>query len=135
MEEHFNPHTYKVIDSVTGEEIPVQVFIEKANKEYWEKAYAKTLAEYIGVTGSANCKVLAYIIKEKNIDNILLCTVRGMASNLDISATCVQTMMKLLQEKKHIKKICNGQYLVNPNLLRHGSRNRGAMLIRLWGDT
>lgn len=132
MVNHFNPHTYRVINDVTGEEIPVQVFIEKANKDYWERAYAKTLAEYIGVTGSASCKVLAYIIKEKNADNIVLGTIRGMARDLKVSSTSVQVILDVLQKRDFIKKIRNGQYLVSPHLLRHGSKVRGAMLIRLW---
>ena len=134
-ESHFNSETYAVICRITGEEVPVQIFIEKASKEYWERAYAKTLAEYINVSGSNPNKVLAYLIKNKNVDNYILNTVRGIADELKISKTHVSDVFKVLKDKGFLKKMRNGCYFLSPEILRHGSKTRGAMLLRLWDES
>ena len=79
-------------------------------------------------------KILAFIIKEKNVDNILLCTVRGLAKTINVSQGTVSGIFKLLIKKGFLKKVLNGQYMVSPSLLRHGSKTRGAMLLRLWNE-
>ena len=131
-DDYFNPATYAVIDRVTGEEIDVAIFLEKASSKYWERAYAKTIAEYIGVGGNGATKVLAYIIKEKNVDNILIQTVRGIGKETSVDPKTVSEVLKTLREKDLVKKMRNGVYLVSPHLMRHGSKTRGAMLLRLW---
>ncbi len=131
----FNPATYQVIDIVTGSIIPVQLFIEEASKDYWEKAYAKTLAEYIGVGGSNNCKVLAYILKEKTNKNLLNGTIRSIANDLSISTSPVTRMFSILQKRDMIRKVRNGCYFVSPSIMVHGSKTQGAMLLRLWNMT
>jgi len=133
-EDYFNPATYVVVDRVTGEEIDVDIFVEKASKNYWEKAYARTIAEYIGVTGTGQNKVLAYLIKAKDINNRIIGTVKAIAEKADVSDRTVAGVLKLLQERELVKKLQNGVYLLSPHVLRHGSKTRGAMLLRLWEE-
>ncbi len=133
-DDYFNPDTYMVIDRVTGEEVPVQIFIKDASAGYWEKAYAKTLAEYIGITGSSYNKVLAYLIKEKTASNIINGTVRSISTELGIAPASTAKLFKILQDREFLKKVRNGCYMLSPALLRHGSNTRGAMMLRLWGD-
>ena len=45
--------TYSIINDRTGEVVPVDMFIERIPKAYWERSYARVLAEYIGVAGNA----------------------------------------------------------------------------------
>ena len=134
-EELLDEVRYAVIDRGTGEELPIQMFIERSSSEYWEKAYAKTLAEYINVSGNNNSKVLAYLIREKNADNLILGTVRGIAAELGISTMYVTNTFKALKDKGFLKLKHNGCYLLSPEILRHGSKNRGAMLLRIWDET
>jgi len=131
-EEFVNKSTYMLIDRITGEEVNIDLFIEKASSEYWEKAYAKTLAEYINISGTNTNKVLAYLIKQKTIENIINGTVREIAVKAEASHTTVAKVFKVLQKKKLLKKVRNGCYFLSPDILRHGSANRGAMLIRMW---
>ncbi len=81
-DDYINPATYMLIDRITGEEIDIKIFIERCNDDYWEKAYAKTIAEYIGLTGSGYNKVLSYLLKEKNVDNMIIGTVRSISQTL-----------------------------------------------------
>jgi ribosomal protein S25 len=130
----FNPATYMVIDRITGEEVPIQIFIEQANCEYWEKAYAKTLAEYIGIVGVGSSNVLAFIIKNKQKNNLLVSTFEEIAKKSNVARSTVDRIFKELKKRGFIKKVRNGCYMVSPKLLVHGSKTHGAMLLRIWGE-
>ncbi len=132
-EAHFNPETYAVVDKISGEEIPIQIFIERANAEYWEKAYSKTIAEYIGVGGNAACRVLAYLLVTKTDKNLVHGTMREIAEKTKSQATAVNKVFKALYARDLMKKVRNGCYFVSPHILRYGSQTHGAMLLRLWG--
>ena len=69
MDDRFNPDTYQVTDMITGEVVDMKIFIEKVSKSGWEKAYAKTLADYINCGGDKSSQLLAWIIshREKNM--------------------------------------------------------------------
>ena len=68
-EKYFNPATYMVIDRVTGEELNVDIFIEKASTAGWQKAYAKTVSEYIKCGDGKSVDLLAYIIENKEYND------------------------------------------------------------------
>jgi len=131
---YFNPATYAVIDRVTGEEVPVDIFIEKTSKGYWQKAYAKTLADYFGLAGSKVTDILAYILTEKDANNLFVRTWKEVEENVGVSNKTVAKVFKMAIEKKFITKVRNGKYLVSPKLLRHGCKTRGAMIMRLWDE-
>lgn len=132
--DYFNPKTYQVIDRVTGEEINVDFFIEKTNKNTWQKAYAKTLAEYIQCGDGKAVNLLAYIIKEKDINNMVHGTQRELAKNASVSLDVVTRTMRALQAKKLIKKVRAGCYMVSPDVMSNGSTKRGVIMMRAWGD-
>jgi len=129
---HFNPETYAVIDKVTGEEVDIKIFISRINKDKWEKAYAQTLAEYIGVTGSASSKVLAYLISSRTSKNLILGTQREIAEELEISKKSVSTIFGILRNKNMLKEIRSGCYFLTPEIISCGNQAHGAMLLRLW---
>lgn len=133
-DDYLNPATYMLIDRITGAEIDIKVFIEKCSEDYWEKAYAKTIAEYIGLTGSGYNKVLAFLLKEKNNENIIIGTVRGISEKLEISTSVTTKLFGILRKRDFIKKVSNGCYMLSPLLIRHGGKVRGAMMLRMWGE-
>ena len=132
--DYFNPDTYEIIDKITGEVVPHKMFIQKVNAGYWEKAYASVLSEYIGVTGSNNNKILAYLIKNKTSENIIHGTIRGMSAELHVSTATISKLFGLLKKKKLFKKIRNGCYMLSPNLIRYGEDYRGVLMFKLWGE-
>lgn len=132
--EHFNPATFLVIDRVTGQEVPMQLFIENVSNDYWEKAFAKTIGEYIGVTGTNQNKVLAYLVRAKTPENIVNNTQQEIADELKVNKSTVSKVMKLLQDKKLIKLVRNGCYMISPKMIRHGGKIRGAIMMRVWGE-
>lgn len=132
--DYFNPSTYMVIDRVTGEEVNVGIFIEKASANGWQKAYAKTLSEYIKCGDGKSVDLLAYILEKKDQSNLVQGTQREIARKSNVSLAVVARTMKALTEKKLLKKIRSGCYMVSPNVMANGNKKVGAMVFRLWGD-
>ncbi len=131
---YFNPSTYQVIDRVTGEEINVGFFIEKTNKNAWQKAYAKTLSEYIKCGEGKAVNLLSYIIKEKDVNNMLHGTQREIARKAEVSLDVVTRTMRALQAKKMIKIVRSGCYMLSPEVMSNGSTKKGVIMMRMWGD-
>ena len=132
--DYFNPETYMVTDRVTGEELNVDIFIEKASKNGWQKAYAKTVSEYIKCGDGKSVILLAYIIEKKEYNNLLHGTQRELAKQSGVSLDVVTRTMRALQKKKLIKLVRSGCYMVSPDMMRNGSNKVGSMMFRLWGD-
>ena len=132
--DYFNPDTYMVTDRVTGEELNVDIFIEKASKAGWQKAYAKTVSEYIKCGDGKSVDLLAYIIEHKEYNNLLNGTQRELAKKAGVSLDVVTRTMRGLQKKKLIKLVRAGCYMVSPNIMRNGNNKVGSMMLRLWGD-
>jgi len=130
----FNSDTYIVTDKITGEEVPMQLFVERVSKDKWQKAYAKTLADYIGVSGDASGKVLAYLIENKDSKNLILGTHRELADKIGVSTRFLTTMFSKLGSKDMLKKVRNGCYFLNPKVMCYGSKVHGSMLLRVWGE-
>lgn len=132
--DYFNPDTYMVIDRITGEELPVGIFIEKANTNGWQKAYARTIAEYIRCGDGKSVDLLAWIIENKDHNNMIYGSQRYMAKKAKVSLSIVSRTFRALKNKKMIKQVEQGQYLVSPDLMRNGNNKAGAMMLRLWGE-
>lgn len=133
-EDYFNPATYMVVDRVTGEEVNVGIFIEKASANGWQKAYAKTLSEYIRCGDGKSVDLLAYILEKKESNNLVHGTQRELAERSGVSLAVVARTLKALTEKGLIKKVRSGCYMVSPQVMSNGSKKVGAMMFRLWGD-
>ena len=134
-QDYFNPATYMLIDRVSGEELDVAIFVKEAGADYWEKVYAKVLAEYIGMSGSkASANILAYLIREKTPQNMVLGTVREIAVACDTTPKTVTALFNRLKQNDLLKMVRSGCYLITPKMIRYGSKTRGAMVLRLWGE-
>ena len=133
MKDRFNPDTYMVVDRVTGEELDVAMFVKDVGKNGWERAYADEMARYIGITGEASSKVLAYFIKSRQIhDNMVIGTYPKISKETGVSESTVAMIIKKLLKGKFIKKVQAGVYMVSPSLIRYGSQTVGVIQMRLW---
>ena len=129
-----NEDTYTMVNDRTGEVVPVDMFIEKVAKGYWEKAYAKTLAEYIGVAGTATNTVLAWLLKNKDSNNRIVGTIAIIAKECGTTNPTVSNLFQKLYKKCLLKKIHNGVYMLSPAMLRNGNQTKGVILFKQWGD-
>ena len=126
---------YSIFDNQTSEILPIDPFVEHIAPGYWEKAYAKTIAEYIGIAGNSSAVVLGWIIQNKDTNNLVHGSFAEIAMACEVTKHPVSGVFQKLYKKQLIKKIRNGCYLVSPNVLRHGGKTRGIMILRLWNDS
>jgi len=135
MPDRFNPATYMVIDRVTGEEIDVAMFIQDCGENGWERAYANVMADYIGITGKSESKILAYFIRSRQKhDNYVIGTFTAIADKTGVSRSTVVRTMKKMLGGGFIKKKQNGVYMVSPHLIRYGSKTVGVIMMKLWNS-
>jgi hypothetical protein len=125
---------YIIINKRTGEVQSVDIFIEQIPTGYWERAYARVLAEYIGVAGTATNNVLSWLIKNKDSNNQIIGTFARIAKECDTTVPTVSALFQKLYKREFLKKVQNGIYMLSPTLLRHGSATKGAILFKKWGD-
>lgn len=132
--DRFNPSTYMVIDRVTGEEVNLEMFIEKASENGWQKAYAKTVAEYIKCGDGKSVDFLAYLLGSKDDRNMIYGTQRELSKACNVSLAVVTRTMKVLVERDMIKKVRSGTYMLSPKIMRYGGKAVGAIMLRMWGE-
>jgi len=130
----FNPSTYTIIDNVSGEVLSAEVFLEKVPKGYWEKTYAKTLADFMGLAGNKSTDVLAWIIKNKDHKNLVVGTLDEIAADCGTSKVTVSKIFQKLYKHQFLKKIKNSRYLLHPRVMSHGSQVKAAIIMRVWDE-
>lgn len=72
-----------------------------------------------------------FILNNVNRDNEFIMTYRVIAEKTGISTKTITETMKTLQESNFIKKIRNGYYRLNPDIMfKGGKEDRLEVLIR-----
>jgi len=134
MTAHLNSETYKVIDRITGEEVPTRMFVKQVEKNGWEKAYVGLIADYIEAPGDVSCKVLAHFMRKKDRNNMVMGTHRSIADDLKVGLATVSRVIKKLVAKELLKKVRNGCYMVSPKMIGHGGYNSQMALMIMWSQ-
>lgn len=135
MSEAFDENLYCVVDKSTGEEVDIAIFIKRASASGWERAYTKVLADYVGLSGNAVGKILAYLLRNKDHANMIYGTFQELADKNGVGRNTVSKVFKTLHEYSFIKRIRSGAYMLSPKMVRFGSNTKGAMLLRLWDES
>lgn len=125
---------YKLFDTERNEWVQADIYATDASKQGWQIVYARTLADYFDLTGHAPTKVLAYFLRKKSSDNLVIGSFEDIAEATGVSRRTVASMVKTLQKKGFLAKVKNAVYMVSPKLMRHGSRTKGIVLFRTWED-
>lgn len=118
----------QVVDPETGESIGFQEaldqhFSELATKGGFQLTYTRILTEYINVANSPSATILAYLIKAKNAQNIVIGTNRSISKTLGVSTVTVNKVIKALREKGMLRMMGQGVYMINPNIMAYGGRS------------
>lgn len=121
----------ELMDTETGELMHVDQITKMVygSKNFW-KCYLMDFLTVLGVFDSKQVDVFIYIVENTNqSNNIFLGTYRKISSDLHCSLDTVTRIMRKLQENNFIKKIQNGAYFVNPNILMKGNDNKRQILL------
>lgn len=116
--------TETFINAKTGEieEFQVQDIAERDFNftKVWMRQYLQTL----DLIGNQKTRLASWIVEHLNHDNELSCTFREMAEETGISLFTVTETMNILQEADFLRKVRNGKYIVNADILFRGTHNR-----------
>lgn len=120
-----------LLDVETGEHILVDQITKRiyGQKAFW-KCYLMDFLSILGIFDSRQCDVFIYIVENTNPStNLFIGTYRKIADDTGASSTTIAKIMKKLVEHGFIKKVQNGLWFVNPNVLMKGNDGKRQMLL------
>lgn len=121
----------ELIDTKTGELIVVDQITKRVygTKNFW-KCYLMDFLTVLGIIDSRQLDVFIYIVENTNQStNMFIGTYKKISKDTGCSSTTIARIMKKLQESNFIKKVQNGVWLVNPNILMKGNDNKRQILL------
>lgn len=133
LEQHF-----VLLKKKTGEEVPLGGFLElyeallkqQQRKVKFELVRPKVLQRYIACGNSPSSLILSYLLEIRRRDNSISTTHRKIAATLEISLPTVTKVISRLQQQDLLRKISNGTYMLNPQVISYG----GPMYFSNLGD-
>lgn len=120
-----------LIDQDTGELVTVDQITKRVygTKNFW-KCYLMDFLTVLGIIDNKQLDVFVYIAENTNSStNLFIGTYRKIAGDLHCSLDTVSKIMKKLQEVSFIKKVQNGVWFVNPNILMKGNDHKRQILL------
>lgn len=120
-----------LVDQETGELITVDQITKRVygSKNFW-KCYLMDFLTVLGIIDSKQLDIFIYIVENTNqSNNIFIGTYKKIAKDCEASSATIAKIMKKLQDANFIKKLQNGAWLVNPNILMRGNDNKRQILL------
>lgn len=121
----------ELLDCETGEVIWVDQITKRSygTKNFW-KCYLMDFLTILGIVDSRQLDIFVYIIENTNpSNNTFIGTYKKIAQDVGASSRTISIILKKLQENNFIKKVQNGVWLVNPNILMKGNDSKRQILL------
>ncbi len=121
----------ELMNTATGEMIYVDQITKRAygSKNFW-KVYLMDFLTVLGIIDSKQLDIFIYIVENTNqSNNVFLGTYQHISEQTGCSSRTIAKIMKKLQENNFIKRIQNGAWLVNPNILMKGNDHKRQILL------
>ena len=121
----------ELIDRETGELITVEQVnkLVYGTKNFW-KCYLMDFLSILGIIDNKQVDIFIYIVENTNqSNNVFLGTYKKISEDVGCSSATIARIMKKLQENNFIKKLQNGAWRVNPNILVRGDDTKRQILL------
>lgn len=121
----------ELVDRETGEVIWVDQITKRAygSKQFW-KCYLMDFLMVLGIVDNKQVDVFIYIVENTHqANNTFIGTYKHIAKDVGVSEPTIAKIMKKLQQNNFIKKVQNGVWLVNPNILMKGGEHKRQILL------
>ncbi len=121
----------KYINEATGEVEDFTVIQKNVSADFnFHKIWLQDLLNVLDSFGSKKIKVMTYLLgKMRNEDNSVSCTYRSVADDTGISYQTVASTMKEMQVSNVLKRINQGTYVFNPDIIIKGNGNKRQRLL------
>ena len=98
-------------------------------KNFW-KMYLMDFMSVLGIIDSKQLDIFIYIAENTNpSNNIFISTYSKISKDVNVSRPTISTIMKKLQVNNFIKKVQNGVWFVNPNIIMKGNDHKRQILL------
>lgn len=121
----------ELIDKETGELLCADQIIKRTygTRNFW-KCYLMDFLIVLGIIDSKQLDVFIYIVENTNPgSNMFIGTYSKIVKDVGVCRQTIANIMKKLQENNFIKRVQNGVWLVNPNILMKGNDNKRQILL------
>ena len=121
----------ELMDTETGELMHVDQITKMVygSKSFW-KCYLMDFLTVLGIIDNKQVDIFIYIVENTNqSNNVFLGTYKKIADDVGCSSATIAKIMKKLQANNFIKKMQNGAWLVNPNILMRGNDKKRQILL------
>ena len=124
----------ELIDKETGEEIVVDQITKRVygSKNFW-KCYLMDFLTVLGIIDSKQLDVFIYIAENtQQSDNLFIGTYDKIGKDTGVCRQTIAKIMKKLQDSNFIKRVQNGVWAVNPNILMKGNDTKRQILLNYY---
>ena len=121
----------RLLDEDTGERILVDQITKRSYgiKQFW-KCYLMDFLTVLGIIDNKQVDIFIYIVENTNQStNMFVGTYKKIAKDVGVSEPTIAKIMRKLQDNNFIKKVQNGLWLVNPNILMKGNDTKRQILL------
>ncbi len=118
-------------DNETGEIILVDQVTKRVygTRQFW-KCYLMDFLTVLGIIDNKQVDIFIYIVENTNQStNLFIGTYKKIAEDVGASSATISKIMKKLQTNNFIKRVQNGVWLVNPNILMKGNDSKRQILL------
>ena len=125
----------ELLDRETGEIIWVDQITKRTygTKNFW-KCYLIDFLSVLGIIDSKQLDIFIYIVENtQQANNTFIGTYSKIAKDVGVCRQTIASIMKKLQDNGFIKKVQNGVWLVNPNILMKGNDTKRQFVPRMRG--
>ena len=107
----------------TGEVIEMNVYSKPTSDNNFHKMWAGPWIEILLNSSDKKLRVLAYLFKSKNSENIVIASQREIAKACGISIQTTSKSIAMLKSLDCVRILRDSVYQVNPSLVFKGSSN------------
>lgn len=121
----------ELVDVETGEQILVDQITKRVygSKAFW-KMYLMDFLMVLGIIDSKQVDIFIYIVENTNqSNNMFIGTYDKISADVGVCRQTIAKIMKKLQDNNFIKRVQNGAWLVNPNILMKGNDTKRQILL------
>ncbi len=95
----------------------------------FEKIWLSHILESLEVIGNQKIKVLNWLLANKNNENMIIATQRKISEKSGVSYPVVNKTIKALIDTKAISSDQSGVYMLNPDFMFKGNKNKRMNLL------
>lgn len=126
--------TQQYLNTTTGELEDFQITTIEDRDFNFHKVWMKNFISTLEIVGNQKSKLCFWIIDNLNKENQLCMTYRQIAKSSGISLETVRLTMNLLLDTDFLRRVNQGCYMVNPDILYKGTRNGRLNVLNTYVD-